>query len=194
MLDPPTWLPLPDSGSGSLHDFQVYVGNLSSAFMRLKVTTPLSPIEKLGQEIFFDDTLSKPAGVSCASCHSPDEGYAAHTQFGIGVNKQTGGRNTPVSYNRILSGAQFWDGRAASLEDQAIGPIANPIEMGNTHEAAVDSLSKIPGYQLQFEKIFGELNILTVGAALAAFERAIVTGPSPYGIRNQKGAPGSEVR
>jgi cytochrome c peroxidase len=84
-----------------------------------------------------------------------------------------------------LSTAQFWDGRAASLEEQAIGPIANPIEMGTTHEACVACLKGIEGYRMQFEKIFGELTIDTVGMALASFERAIVTGPTPFDYREQ---------
>ncbi len=95
---------------------------------------------------------------------------------------QTGNRNSPVSFNRILSGPQFWDGRAASLEEQAVGPIANPIEMSNTHEVAVATVKDIEGYRLQFEKVFGadSVNIDNIGKAIASFERAIVTGPSPY--------------
>ena len=91
---------------------------------------------ELGRQLYFDRRLSADGTVSCADCHHPDEGYSRHTQFGVGINGQEGDRNSPVSYNRILSAAQFWDGRAASLEEQAVGPIANPIEMGNTHEAA----------------------------------------------------------
>src|SRR4029077_18583931 len=88
---------------------------------------------ELGRQLYFDKRLSSDNTVSCASCHDPDQGYAAHTRFGVGVRGQEGGRNSPVSYNRILSDKQFWDGRAGSLEEQAIGPIANPIEMANTH-------------------------------------------------------------
>ena len=137
---------------------------------------------ELGRQLYFDVRLSSDSTISCASCHHPDEGYGRHTQFGVGVRGQEGGRNSPVSYNRILSGPQFWDGRAASLEEQAVGPIANPIEMGNTHENAVATLKNIPGYVMQFEKIFGadSLNIDNVGKAIATFERAVVTGPSPY--------------
>jgi cytochrome c peroxidase len=137
---------------------------------------------ELGRQLYFDTRLSSNNTVSCASCHHPDHGYAKETQFGVGVDGQMGGRNSPVSYNRILSRAQFWDGRAPSLEAQAVGPIANPIEMGNTHDKAVATLAGIPGYKLQFEKIFGEggTTIDNVGKAIAAFERAIVTGPSPY--------------
>ncbi|MEX2186691.1 MAG: cytochrome c peroxidase, partial [Pirellulales bacterium] len=135
---------------------------------------------ELGRQLYFDPRLSQDSTISCASCHDPDTGFAAPTQFGVGILKQTGNRNSPVAYNRILSGPQFWDGRAASLEVQAIGPIANPIEMGNTHEACVACLAGIEGYKMQFDKIFGELTIEAVGKAIASFERAIVTGPSAY--------------
>ncbi|MCA9096586.1 MAG: c-type cytochrome, partial [Planctomycetaceae bacterium] len=118
---------------------------------------------------------------SCASCHDPAQGFGAHTQFGVGVRGQEGGRNSPISYNRILSSLQFWDGRADSLEAQAVGPIANPIEMANTHEQAVKTLKGIEGYKIQFEKIFPDkgVHIDNVGKAIAAFERTIVTGKSP---------------
>jgi cytochrome c peroxidase len=136
---------------------------------------------ELGRQLYFDTRLSADNTVSCASCHHPDEGFARHTQFGVGIDKQTGNRNSPVSYNRILSGAQFWDGRAASLEEQAKGPIANPIEMGNTHEACVKAVNNIEGYRIQFEKVFPDgVSIDNVAKAIASFERVIVTGPSPF--------------
>lgn len=136
---------------------------------------------ELGRQLYFDRRLSSDSTVSCADCHHPDEGYTRQTQFGEGIEGQTGNRNSPVSYNRIVSRAQFWDGRANSLEAQAIGPIANPIEMGNTHEAAVAMLKTKPGYVAQFEKIFGDgVTIENVGKAIAAFERVVVTGPAPY--------------
>jgi cytochrome c peroxidase len=93
-----------------------------------------------------------------------------------------------VAYNRILSDNQFWDGRAESLEAQAVGPIANPIEMGNTHEACVETLAGIEGYRLQFEKIFGDMTIDNVGKAIAAFERTLVTGPTPYDYQKRLAA------
>jgi cytochrome c peroxidase len=136
---------------------------------------------ELGRQLYFDPRLSVDGTVSCASCHDPAEGYTRHTQFGIGVRGQQGGRNSPINYNRILSKEQFWDGRAATLEEQAKGPIANPIEMGNTHEACVESLKGIEGYRLQFEAVFGKegITIDNVAKAIASFERVIVTGPSP---------------
>ncbi len=136
---------------------------------------------ELGRQLYFDGRLSSDTSISCASCHNPNEGYGAHTRFGVGVRSQEGGRNSPVSYNRILSKAQFWDGRAATLEDQAVGPIANPIEMGNTHDACVECLGGIEGYKVQFAAIFKDgLTIKNVGKAIAAFERTLVTGPAPY--------------
>lgn len=137
---------------------------------------------ELGRQLYFDTRLSADNTVSCGTCHHPQNGFARHTAFGVGIKGQQGGRNSPVSYNRILSDLQFWDGRADSLEAQAVGPIANPIEMGNTHENCVATLKAVPTYKLQFDRIFGEtgLTIDTVGMAIASFERAIVTGPTPF--------------
>jgi cytochrome c peroxidase len=140
---------------------------------------------ELGRQLYFDPRLSADSTVSCASCHNPAEGYSAHTTTGIGIRGQKGGRNSPVSFNRILSGPQFWDGRVDSLEDQAVGPIQNPIEMGFTHEGVVKRLGEIPVYRKQFEKIFGEITIDRVGQAIAAFERVLVTAPSPYDFNEQ---------
>jgi len=141
---------------------------------------------ELGRQLYFDTRLSADNTISCASCHHPDEGFGRHTRFGVGIGDQEGGRNSPVSYNRILSGPQFWDGRAATLEDQAVGPIANPIEMGHTHEAVVKSIKELPGYRLQFHKIFNDgVNIDNIGKAIAAFERTLVSGPSPFDYQEQ---------
>jgi cytochrome c peroxidase len=136
---------------------------------------------ELGRQLYFDTRLSGDNTISCASCHSPSAGYGAHTQFGVGVKGQKGNRNSPTSFNRILSKTQFWDGRAGSLEAQAVGPIANPIEMGNTHESVVKFVTSNDGYRIQIEKIFGGApSIDHVGKAIAAFERTLITGSSPY--------------
>jgi cytochrome c peroxidase len=140
---------------------------------------------ELGRQLYFDPRLSADSTISCASCHNPAEGYTAHTATGVGIRGQLGGRNSPVSFNRILSGPQFWDGRADSLEAQAVGPIANPIEMGFTHEGVVKRLGETAVYRRQFEKVFGELTIDRVGQAIAAFERVLVTAPSPYDYGEQ---------
>ncbi|MCC9641147.1 c-type cytochrome [Rhodopirellula sp. JC740] len=136
---------------------------------------------ELGRQLYFDPRLSADGTISCATCHHPETGWGAPTQFGEGIQGQTGNRNSPVSFNRILSKHQFHDGRAASLEEQAVGPIANPIEMGNTHEVCVKMLAENPIYTAQFEKIFEDgVNIDNVGKAIATFERTVVTGPAPY--------------
>jgi cytochrome c peroxidase len=188
-------------GAGPLTDDQIkeWLGNPANHEV-LQVSLPLglnlgesqikglekNPLTRakieLGRQLYFDTRLSGDGTVSCASCHHPQEGYSRHTATGVGIAGQKGGRNSPSSYNRILSDAQFWDGRAESLEAQAIGPIQNPIEMGYTHDACVAALKKIPGYAMQFEKIFpeGGLTIEAVGMAIASFERALVTGPAPY--------------
>lgn len=142
---------------------------------------------ELGRQLYFDPRLSSDGTVSCATCHHPDQGYGQATRFGVGVGGQEGNRNSPVSYNRILSTLQFWDGRADSLEEQAKGPIENPVEMANTHEAAVETVASIPGYRLQFDRVFGEgsVNIETIAQAIAAFERVLVTGPSPFDYYEQ---------
>lgn len=141
---------------------------------------------ELGRQLYFDTRLSSDNTISCASCHDPEFGYAKDTQFGIGVDGQMGGRNSPVAYNRIVSALQFWDGRADSLEAQAVGPIANPIEMGNTHESCVQTLKDIAGYAKQFEAIFDDgVTIDNVGKAIATFERAVVTGPAPWDYYEQ---------
>ncbi len=168
-------------------DFEMPLG-LSAGMLQVN-GVDMNPLTRakieLGRQLYFDPRLSADMTISCASCHDPDEGFARHTRFGVGIKDQQGGRNSPVSYNRILSDAQFWDGRAESLEAQAVGPIQNPIEMGNTHEACVECLKGVPGYQVQFEKIFGDVNIEAVGQALASFERAIVTGPTPFDYHEQ---------
>ncbi|MCA9100967.1 MAG: c-type cytochrome [Planctomycetales bacterium] len=143
---------------------------------------------ELGRQLYFDPRLSADSTVSCASCHSPDHAFARETQFGVGINNQEGGRNSPVAYNRILSDKQFWDGRAESLEAQAVGPIANPIEMGNTHDVCVSTVKDIPGYRQQFEKVFGDVSIDNVGKAIASFERTLVTGPTPYDYQKRLAA------
>lgn len=180
-----TWLATP--GVNDPLEFDLPLGLSLAANKVVGVAeNPLTRAKiELGRQLYFDTRLCADNTVSCASCHHPDQGYGAHTRFGVGINGQEGGRNSPVSYNRILSGAQFWDGRAASLEEQAKGPIANPIEMGNTHEACVQTVGDIEGYRLQFETVFGpdSVNIDNIAKAIATFERALVTGPSPYDYR-----------
>jgi cytochrome c peroxidase len=109
----------------------------------------------LGKQLYFDGRLSKSGAISCAFCHNPGTGFADPRQTSIGIGGGVGGRQSPTVYNTAFNHVQFWDGRARSLEEQAIGPIQNPIEMGETHENVVSKLKKLKGYQQQFRAVFG---------------------------------------
>jgi cytochrome c peroxidase len=110
---------------------------------------------ELGKYLFFEKRISADGTVSCATCHDPKYAYTDGAAVSTGIKEHKGGRSAPTVINRAFSLAQFWDGRAATLEEQAKGPMANPIEMGNTHEAVVASVQKIAGYKPLFLKAFG---------------------------------------
>lgn len=144
---------------------------------------PLTPAKiELGKMLYFDPRLSADGSVSCASCHHPDYGYSNAKQFSPGIKGQLGNRNSPTTLNRLYSTAQFWDGRAKSLEDQALGPVQNPVEMGNTIPAMISTIQGIKRYKPLFKKVFGseEVTPERVAMAIAAFERTLLTGNSPF--------------
>jgi cytochrome c peroxidase len=143
------------------------------------ITTP--KIE-LGRALYFDKRLSADSTVACASCHIPAKGGTDNAPFSTGIRGQKGGRSAPSMVNRLFSRAQFWDGRAASLEAQAKGPIANPIEMGNTHEMAVATVIGIEGYRPMFMAAFGDTEVTMdrIAKAIATYERVVVSGNAPY--------------
>ena len=148
---------------------------------------PITP-EKvaLGMQLYFDKRLSSDGTVSCATCHDPAKHFADGRATSAGIGGQTGNRNAPSVINSTYSYLQFWDGRAASLEEQALGPIANPIEMGFTHEAMVTTLKAIPAYEASFQKVFGRpMSAPDVGRAIAAFERTIISGDSAWDRYNR---------
>ncbi len=142
----------------------------------------------LGRLLYFDKRLSSDNTVACASCHSPKHGFTDGAPVSTGIHGQKGGRSAPTVINRAFSRRQFWDGRAYSLEDQAKGPVANPIEMtdemdpAKAHQAIVDRLKKIPGYVSQFKKVFGteDFTMDHVAKAIATFERTVLSGNAPY--------------
>ncbi|MGN6136941.1 MAG: cytochrome-c peroxidase [Aureliella sp.] len=135
----------------------------------------------LGRMLYFDKRLSADDTVSCASCHDPKYGWSNNDATAVGVGGQRGGRSAPTIINSAYQKFQFWDGRAGSLEEQALGPIANPIEMNLPIEEAVKKLSAIEGYQKRFQEVFGSgVSADNLAKALAAFERTIVSGNAPY--------------
>lgn len=136
---------------------------------------------ELGKQLYFDGRLSKNNALSCAFCHNPVTGFADARQFSIGAFGTAGGRQAPTVLNAAFNPLQFWDGRAGSLEEQAIGPIHNPIEMAETHETVVPKIAKIPRYQKQFRAVFGrDVSLQGIAEAIAAFERTIVSSNSAF--------------
>jgi cytochrome c peroxidase len=145
---------------------------------------PTTPAKvELGKMLYFDPRLSSTGTVSCFSCHNVMEGGDDHRSTSVGVHGQLGGRNAPTVWNAAFLSVQFWDGRAATLEDQAKGPIGNPIEMGMKMGLAVDRIERIPGYQALFKQVFGREKAVTgdtIAMAIAAYERTLITPNSPY--------------
>jgi cytochrome c peroxidase len=141
-----------------------------------------SGIVELGRTLYFDPRLSADDTVSCASCHSPDHGFTDNKTVSTGIRGQTGARNSPTVINRLYGRSQFWDGRAHSLEEQAKGPLINPVEMGmKDHDTLVAKLKGIKGYAKWFKKAFGrDLNIDDLTKAIATFERTVVSDDSNY--------------
>lgn len=154
---------------------------------------------ELGKLLYFDRRLSADNSVSCASCHDPKYGYTDGAPVSTGMKGQKGGRSAPTVINRAYSLNQFWDGRAATLEEQAKGPIQNPIEMGETHVNVVNKLLAVKGYRAMFLKSFGteDFTIDHMAKAIATFERTLLSGNSPYDqykAGNKKALTAGQVR
>jgi len=136
----------------------------------------------LGRKLFHDPVLSMNDTVSCASCHSARNGFSDGLKTSVGMSGQVGTRNAPTVLNAAYGKFQFWDGRSTSLEEQAAGPISNPIEMSLDHELCVAKLEEDPVYKAEFEKAFGPgpITMGKVQNALAGFERTLLSGNSPF--------------
>jgi cytochrome c peroxidase len=165
---------------------------LSLALVPASAEEPITPIApavvkdaklvELGKKLFFDPRLSKSGFISCNSCHNLSMGGSDNLKTSIGHNWQQGPINSPTVLNSSLNVAQFWDGRALTLQDQAGGPIANPGEMAFTHDLAIEVLRSIPGYVREFKSTFGSdaINIEGVTKAIAAFEETLATPNSRF--------------
>lgn len=139
---------------------------------------------ELGKQLFFDPRLSKDGTVSCNSCHNVMAGGEDNRNLSAGVGGKLGARSSPTVWNAAFQSVQFWDGRAATLEEQAKGPLLNPVEMAMPdHDAVMARIKNIPGYMLQFKKIFGAKDPATIGnfaKAVAAYERTLITPNAPF--------------
>ena len=137
--------------------------------------------EALGKLLFFDPILSSDKTISCASCHKPEFAFADSSATSRGVRGVMGLRNTPSAMNLALQKIFFWDGRAKSLEEQALAPIENPDEMNLPIEQALERLRQNEKYNGWFKKIFhSEPNRSNIAEAFAAFERTLETNESPF--------------
>jgi cytochrome c peroxidase len=149
---------------------------------------PLPPVTpervRLGRWLFYDRRLSGDASVACSTCHRPENAFSEPTPVSSGIRGQKGKRKAPTLINlaTTLYPHFFWDGRAGSLEDQALGPIANPLEMGSSHTSMIATLSKIQSYRPYFKEAFGsdEITKERVAHAIADYERTRMSGNSAY--------------
>ncbi len=139
---------------------------------------------RLGRWLFYDGRLSSDGTISCASCHRPGNAFSEPTPHSTGVGGQAGSRKAPTFINGAWAfyDVYFWDGRAASLIEQAKGPMINPIEMSTTHEAVVSTLRDLEGYRAAFRSVYGDddLDIDRVADAIAAYEATRVSGNSAW--------------
>jgi len=137
---------------------------------------------ELGRLLYFDTRLSSNNKVSCNTCHNANGSGTDNLQFSKGIG--IGDRNAPTVLNSAFWSVQFWDGRAATLEEQAKGPIVNPVEMGlKNHDLAIAEIKKSKDYEARFKKVFGGKNPITIDnavKAIASFERTLITPNSPF--------------
>jgi cytochrome c peroxidase len=137
---------------------------------------------ELGKQLYFDTRLSLDDTVSCATCHDPRHGFAEPRPVSIGVGGRKGVRNAPSAFDAAFLGTQFWDGRSVTLEEQATGPIVNPVEMAMPDSASVEQkLQKLPEYPPLFQAAFGDdqVKMERIAIAIASFERTLVDLDAP---------------
>ena len=143
---------------------------------------PTAETVALGRRLYYDPVLSADHTISCASCHSPQSGFSDVHPVSIGVGGKKGSRHSPTVMNSAYNFVQFWDGRAPSLEEQAKGPIANPVEMASTHADVVKRLQADPKYVALFQQAWGtdQISIDLVVKSIASFERTVLCGNSAF--------------
>lgn len=151
-------------------------------YMPVPDENPLTPDKvTLGRRLFSDRLLSRDHALACATCHDPRRAFADGRPMAIGARSRTGTRSTPAIINRGYGTAQFWDGRARTLEDQVLEPIVNPKELDLTIDEAVDRLERSRQYRNQFRTVFGRaVNAEDLARALASYVRTILSGSSAF--------------
>jgi len=170
-----------------LHSALLYADNLLGLPELSVPTHNQQSAEKiaLGRKLFNDKRLSQDGTISCSSCHDKQKAFTDGQQVAIGIRQQTGFRNAPTVVNAAFYQTLFLDGRAASLEEQALGPFLNPIEHGLTNkQKIVEIVQKDPAYQEQFAQVFNitdsGITAELIAQALASFERTVIAGNSAF--------------
>jgi cytochrome c peroxidase len=151
----------------------------------------------LGKTLFFDPVLSRDGTISCVTCHDLQHGGDDGLRFSFGIEGKQGKINAPTVYNAVFNFRQFWDGRARNLEEQVIGPISNPVEMGHDMSHVVEKLRKDPVYRKRFEKVYPDgITEKNVANAIAEFEKMLITPNAPFDryLRGDKNAISEEAK
>jgi cytochrome c peroxidase len=178
---------LPLRGASPSASVQVFAQNSPKLLFPEVPVPPQNPLTQakieLGFRLFFEPRLSANNQMSCATCHQPTRGFSNAQANALGVTGLRGKRNVPTIYTTAWYTSQFWDGRAASLEEQALGPIENPIEMNEILPNVIRKLSEMPYYRNKFQQTFGTaITAQGIAQALASFERALSLKPNAYDL------------
>jgi len=177
---------------------------LNLSILSKELITPI-PIEVsydhqkalLGKKLFFDTTLSKDGTIACVSCHNINGGGDDSLKTSIGINNQSGTINSPTVLNARFNISQFWDGRAKDLKAQAIGPIKNPVEMGDSFLNVINKLSKIKYYKEAFAEIYSnKITKDNIADAIAEYEKTLITPNSRFDkyLKGDKKALNKELK
>ncbi|MEQ8675704.1 MAG: parallel beta-helix domain-containing protein [Aggregatilineales bacterium] len=171
-------IPLAEQGGGARQDDGAVTG-LQAAWAVLPEVN--AQTAELGRMLFYDPVLSVNDDVSCATCHHPDLGFADGRQFALGAHEQDLRRNAPSLWNVAFSESLFWDGRARSLEEQLLIPLANPEEMGADLDEMVAELQTIPDYVALFDASFDDgVTVDNIASAIASFQRTLISDNAPF--------------
>ena len=190
------WIATPAANAQSAAEYKLTIPfGLEETKVVIPEDNPLTKDKvELGRLLFFDKRLSQDNTIACANCHLAKFGFTDGKPVSTGIRGQKGGRSAPASINRVFSSAQFWDGRAATLEAQSVGPFTNPIEHGfANYDVMMAKMMKIAGYRKLFKQVFGDegIKIDNVGKAIASFQRTVLSGNSLADRFDQGGGAGA---
>ncbi len=185
---------------GTFSALSLGVASAMDTHLVIKPELKLDPaMVELGKKLYFDPRLSASGVISCNFCHNLSMGGTDNIPTSVGHKWAQGPINAPTVLNAQHQVAQFWDGRAKDLAEQAKGPIENPMEMASTHALAIETIASIPAYRAEFKSVFGDdtVNIDRVADAIAEFEKTLVTPGDrfdQYLMGNKKALTAQELK